>query len=119
MTSGGLLIVEDEMLIAMQVEDVLAEAGYDPLHLAASVGEALTLIDNEQFGGALLDISLAGEPVWPVADALAARSIPFILCSGGSVGTVPDHHAHVPMLAKPYQREQLLAKLAGIGLTAG
>lgn len=115
----GLLIVEDEMLIAMQVEDVLAEAGYDPLHVAGSVSEALGIIDNEPFSGALLDISVAGEPVWPVADALAARSIPFILCSGGSVGSVPDHHAHVPMLAKPYQRDQLLAKLASIGLSAG
>lgn len=115
----GLLIVEDEMLIAMQVEDVLAEAGYNPLYLVTSVSEALAIIDNEPFSGALLDISLAGEPVWPVADALAARSIPFILCSGGSVGTVPDHHAHVPMLAKPYQREQLLTKLAGIGLIVG
>ena len=113
----AILLVEDEVLIAMPVQDLLEDAGFGPVEWCADVDSALDLVVGRPVRAALLDISLGGVAVWPVADALADRAIPFILCSGQSQ-SVPARHRAAPSLTKPYGTAQLTAALSAIGVNA-
>jgi DNA-binding response OmpR family regulator len=111
----AILLVEDEVLIAMQVEDMLIDAGFGPVECCADIDSALTVLTDRPVRAALLDISLGGTLVWPVADALADRAIPFVLCSGQGQA-VPARHRGAPSLDKPYAMAQLAAALNAIGV---
>lgn len=116
-TLAGLriLVVEDEALIAMLIEDTLGTAGAQIAGIAANVREALRIVELGEFDLAVVDMNLAGQSSAPVASALAARRIPFLIASGyGShPGSAPPG---TPILAKPFETDQLVravAKLAG------
>lgn len=79
-----ILVVEDEFLIAMELEGFLRGAGYQVLGPALSVSAALELLQVERPDVAVLDVNLAGERVTPVAQVLRAMCVPFILASGYS-----------------------------------
>jgi DNA-binding response OmpR family regulator len=100
------LIVEDEALIGMLLEDELLEAGADVIGPACSVKEALELIDQAAVDGglsaAVLDINLEGEVVSPVADRLAALSVPFVFATGYGENCNRGPHAAAPILTKPF-----------------
>ena len=106
------LIVEDDLLIGMMLQDMLEELACEPVGPAGSVAVALTLIDRDaQLDAAVLDCNLRGEKVWPVADALSARSIPFLFSTGyGAAGIVPRFSAR-PVLAKPFDTQRLAGAL--------
>ncbi len=105
------LIVEDEMSLALLLEDILQDAGYCVLK-AARLPAALAFAESAQIDAAMLDINLAGTEVFPVADALRRRGIPFLFTSGyGCNGLTPDYWLS-PMLQKPYDHEQLQRALA-------
>ena len=74
-----ILIVEDEFVVALQLEQLVRAAGGTVVGPVPSVGRALPVIRTEELDGALLDVNLHGRPVTPVARALRARGIPFIL----------------------------------------
>ena len=96
-----ILIVEDEPLIAMMLEDFVSALGRECVGTCDTVQSALATIDDAHPDAVILDINLSGgEKSWPVADALAAKGIPFIFSSGG--GEVDESHADRPRLAKPY-----------------
>ena len=99
----SVLIVEDEPIIAMMLEDYLDLLGCAVAGTADNVPEALAIVEGGGFDLAILDVSLRdGAECWPIADALAARNIPFILASGG-VGTMKgDVPGCSTMLEKPY-----------------
>jgi len=78
------LLVEDAALIAMQIEAMLEEAGCEVIGPASRVAAALKLVQAEAIDAAVLDVDLDGTPSWDVADALTARSIPFLLATGYS-----------------------------------
>jgi DNA-binding response OmpR family regulator len=105
------LVVEDEALVAMLVEDALLDAGFGVIGPAATVAEALDLLGQDKPDAAVLDLNLAGETSVPVADALAARGIPFVVATGYGVGGLPAGHPSVPVLAKPYDPGELVAVL--------
>jgi len=105
------LVSEDEALVAMLVEDGLLNAGAKVVGPAASVGEALQLIDRVACDGglsaAVLEIKLNGEAVRPVADRLAALGVPFLFATGYGEGC--DTGGHIaPMLQKPFGPELLI-----------
>lgn len=107
-----ILVVEDEALVAMLVEDALLDAGALVIGPAATVAEALALLEHETPDAAVLDLNLAGETSTPVADALAARRIPFVVATGYGADGLPPGHLKVPVLAKPYDPDDLTAALA-------
>jgi two-component SAPR family response regulator len=80
-----ILIVEDEFLLAMELEMLLQQRGCMVLGPVSSIGQALTMLDGEQPDIALLDVNLKGERATPVAAALQARGVPFVLITGYSV----------------------------------
>jgi two-component SAPR family response regulator len=79
-----ILIVEDEFLLAMELETLLHQRGCTVLGPVSSVGQALSVLDDEQLDLALLDVNLKGERATPVAAALQARGVPFVLITGYS-----------------------------------
>jgi CheY-like chemotaxis protein len=101
------MVVEDEALVAMVVTDALTELGYEVVGPFGRPPDALAAINNGKIDAAVLDINLAGTPVYPVADALTARGIPFIFVTGYGIESVEKRFAHIPVLAKPIEREML------------
>ncbi len=101
------LLVEDEMLVSMLVEDILAEFGCTVVGPAAKVDRAKELVASEQIDLALLDVNIGGTRVFPVADMLAERNIPFVFMSGyGEAGLQPPHENR-PVIAKPFSAESI------------
>ena len=107
------LIVEDEALIALELESTLKDAGYEVVGPVATTDAALVyLADHQSLAGAVLDIHLGDETVFSVADALSAAHIPFLFLTGHSNAVLPARHEKRPVLRKPYLDSSLLATLA-------
>lgn len=102
-----ILIVEDEAMIALLIQDVLTELGTTVIGPAARIEEALALARSAQIDLAALDLNLGGNPVYPVAEALAARAIPFVFMTGyGQLGIAEPWRSR-PSIAKPFRPSQL------------
>jgi DNA-binding response OmpR family regulator len=111
-----ILIVEDEPLIAMMLEDFLDALDREVAGTADNVADALARIAEGGVDGAILDVNLrAGERSWPVADALAAAGIPFLLATGGSGDTIADAHRGAPILSKPFTMDNVEKALNALG----
>lgn len=114
-----ILVVEDEELISLMLVDVLEEFGAAILGPAGTVAEALRLVDTGGMTLALLDLSLKGEVVYPVADRLAELGVPFVFLTGYGQGHLAARHAGAPLLTKPFgatQLGELLARLGGAAI---
>jgi DNA-binding NtrC family response regulator len=101
------LVVEDEALVALQLEDMLTDLGCAVIGPAARVHQALDLLDGCRLDTAVLDLNVAGELVYPVADALARRGVPFIIATGYGAGAVAVPYRRRPILQKPFLLSQL------------
>jgi two-component system, chemotaxis family, sensor kinase Cph1 len=109
------LVVEDEALVAYLLETTIEDHGWACIGPVARVGSALALADDRTItiDAAVLDVNVAGEAVWPVADALAARGVPMLFSTGyDRSGLIPDRFAGAPVLGKPFQIETF-AKILG------
>ena len=110
-----ILIVEDEPLIAMMLEDFLDVLGKEMAGQADTVADAIAVIDQGSVDAAILDVNLrGGDKSWPIADALAARGIPFVFATGGSQDGVIDAHRDRPTLAKPFTMDGVAKALAAL-----
>jgi DNA-binding response OmpR family regulator len=106
------LVVEDEFVIAVTLEAALQRGGYEVVGPAANVRQALRRLEAERPEAAVLDVNLDGETVYPVADALAARRLPFVFVTGYDRLDLPATHRGRPVLRKPFDPHILLARLA-------
>jgi CheY-like chemotaxis protein len=102
------LVVEDEMMILMIIEDMLADLGCESVTTAATVDQALPLIEAQVFDAAMLDMNLNGDTSHSVADALAARGVPFAFSTGYSGRAMWDGYRDRPVLKKPFRYEELV-----------
>jgi len=108
------LIVEDEIMVAMYVEDLLTELGFEVAGLATALEQALPLAREGEFDFAVLDINLAGRVSFPIADVLRERGIPFLFASGyGSKGMRDDYRSAV-RIQKPFLGHDLAQAIAKI-----
>ena len=110
-TGLRILIVEDESLLSLLLEDMLTELGCEVMGAASSVAEAIEAVGKVSVDVAILDIKLGGEKSFPVAEALAARGIPFVFATGYGDGQVDDRWADRHVLQKPFGQEQLAEAL--------
>lgn len=108
------LVVEDEYLIRMLLEDMLADLGYDVAAAVGSIAEASEFAANGDFNAAILDVNLDGQEIFPVADILAKRGLPFVFVTGYGEGSLPGPYRDRPALQKPFQAERLKSALAGL-----
>jgi CheY-like chemotaxis protein len=106
-----ILVVEDEMLVLLGIEDVLADHGCENVSAAANVDQALSLIGSQAFDAAMVDVNLDGRKSYPVADALAARGVPFLFSTGYSGESLDEGYRDRPVLGKPYREAQLVEAL--------
>lgn len=104
------LIVEDEMLPAMLLEAVVIDAGHDA-RKAARLPKAMELATAEHFDAAVLDVNLAGEPVFPLAALLRERGVPFLFASGYGEAGVPREYDDCMVLQKPYSVDEFNSAL--------
>jgi PAS domain S-box-containing protein len=102
------LIVEDEPLIAMDIEGTLSAHGYSVAGPAGTLEGALKLAEQGGFDAALIDANLDGEPVDELAAVLAAKGIAFAFVTGYGLDTLPSAHSGAPVLKKPFFSEELL-----------
>ena len=115
---GGLyglrvFVVEDEAMVAMMVEDMLVALGCVVVDVAGTLSRGLALAGDAaiEIDGAILDINLGGEKVYPVAQALTVRGVPFIFSTGYSGAGIAPDFSHVPILPKPYEQDDLEEQL--------
>jgi CheY-like chemotaxis protein len=102
-----ILAVEDDMLIRLTLEDMLAELGCVSVSTAGTIYQALGLIDLQVFDAATLDVNLAGVSSYAVADALTARGVPFVFTTGYGAHFLSDGYRERPILKKPFVCEDL------------
>ena len=109
-----LLVVEDEYIVAADLAMRLEDAGAAVVGPAGSVEEALDLVQSEgsTLDAAVLDVNLAGQRVYPVADALIARGVPFVLTTGYDASAIDSKYVDIPRCEKPVDPAALARSLA-------
>lgn len=101
------LVIEDESMVVMLIESLLSEIGCELVGTASSFNEALQKVKSVAFDVAILDVDLNGQPTVPIAEELARCGVRFVFATGGALTALPDSLRKVPLLQKPFQREDL------------
>jgi DNA-binding response OmpR family regulator len=101
------LLVEDEALVAMMIQECLAEFGYQVIGPVSTAAEAAAKARDGHFEAAVLDINLGDGAAYPIADVLTARGVPFVFVTGYDAESVEPRFRNVPVLQKPIEREML------------
>jgi CheY-like chemotaxis protein len=117
-TQARILIVEDESLIRMLLEDMLTDLGYSVAAAVGTIAEASKVAQEGEFDVAILDVNLDNDPIYPVADILAKRGLPFVFVTGYGERSLAEPYRDRPALQKPFQAEQLEKTLANLLATA-
>lgn len=107
------LVVEDNMIIALEAEDMLRRLGFLHVDIAARCEDARSFLGEGAFDIVVLDVNLGGETSFPLAEQLAKAGTPYFFATGyGEQSIIPDHFSHVPIVAKPYSEASLSAALS-------
>lgn len=103
------LVVEDEFMLAEDLSEELVDAGATVIGPAQSLERAVELLaTSDGFDAAVLDVNLHGEPVYPVADTLLERRIPFVFTTGYDPSVLPERFKSIACCAKPVDITKLL-----------
>ena len=105
--SRRILVVEDELMIRMLLQDMLADLGYTVAGEAGRIDEAVALAKQGEFDVAILDVNLNGQPISPVVEVLVERGLPFVFATGYGQRGVPEPYRQTPTLQKPFQADAL------------
>jgi len=117
MKNGGdldglrILVVEDEAAISLLLEDMLIDFGCEVVGPAARLAAALDLAQSETFDLAILDVNVAGEAIYPVAEALDERNVPFVFSTGYGSAGIKDPYRGRPVVQKPFAQHELRQRL--------
>jgi DNA-binding response OmpR family regulator len=106
-TARRILIIEDEVLVAMYLEELLTEMGHQVVGPAVRINDAMELAREAAFDFAVLDVNLAGVPSFPVADILRQRGIPFVFVTGYGAGGLVDGYRNELALQKPFDSKEI------------
>lgn len=110
------LVVEDEMTVAMLIEDMVGELAYEVAGVVPRLEDAMRLLDSDSFDLAMLDVHLNGETVFPFAAALEERDVPFLFATAYGPRGIPEEFRDRPVLQKPFGPVELrraLMELSG------
>ncbi|MDP9840632.1 CheY-like chemotaxis protein [Neorhizobium huautlense] len=106
-----ILVVEDEYTLAEEVVGAIADAGMIAIGPAANTKDAIDLVEHQDVDAALLDVNLGDEMVYPLADILTARKIPFVFCTGYDAPSLPARFEDVGCCEKPIDIPQAFRRL--------
>ncbi len=101
------LVVEDEFLVAMTLQDSLEDWGYEVVGPSGHLQDAMDLLEAEPVDAAIIDVNLAGQPIFPLAARLKARGIPFVLTTGYERSVIPEEFRDAAWLQKPVREAEL------------
>ncbi len=101
------LVVEDEPIIALNIQTVLLDLGYRPVGPAASINEATTLLEQRKFDAAILDVTLPDGESYSLAESLVERGIPVVFATGRHIEISSPRLADTPALSKPFDLTEL------------
>jgi DNA-binding response OmpR family regulator len=115
MTEGGMprpigqrvLVVEDEAIVAMLLEDMLIEMGFEVVGMVGEFDQAVRAIDDAACDFVILDVNLDGKETYPLADMLATRGVPFVFATGYGALGLKSGWRDFPVLEKPFQLRDL------------
>lgn len=116
--SKNVLIVEDEVLVALDMEEVISQAGFTVVGLARDPDEAMRLIDREHIDVAIVDANLCGQSCAPIALRLRARGVPFVAISGYSADQLGEWLGDALLLNKPLDSDRLVAEIRRLNVPA-
>jgi two-component sensor histidine kinase/DNA-binding response OmpR family regulator len=102
-----LLLVEDEALVGIMMSEMLTELGFHVIGPICNLADAVAAVAKEPFHTAVLDVNLHGEMVYPVADMLTARGVPFVFVTGYGAEGIDARFANVPVLQKPIEKHTI------------
>jgi CheY-like chemotaxis protein len=105
------LVIEDELLVSMLIEDQLADIGCIIIGPFRRILNGLAAATTEPVDLALLDVNVAGERVFPIAEVLEQRGVPFLFLTGYGEAALPQDRPHWEALAKPFRDMQLADRL--------
>lgn len=105
------LVVEDEAAIAMLLEDMLLDFGCEVVGPVGRLAPAIKAAADETFGIAILDVNLAGEPIYAVAEVIAERGLPFVFSTGYGAAGIKDPFRGRPVVQKPFTQSELRRSL--------
>ena len=108
MITPRMLVVEDDSLLAFEIQDILSEAGYEIVGPAATVAKALHLIESHKPHAAFVDYHLNGVYATAVAQMLTARNIPFVVVTGSERESLPAEFSNAMFARKPFSAARLL-----------
>lgn len=114
LTQPRVLLVEDQALIAMEFEALLADQGCSVVGPFASVEAAMSAATHEPLDGAVLDVHLVDELSFPLAFMLRSRGVPFIFVTGLSRSLLPPDLANAPVITKPVRPHAFGALVRGM-----
>ncbi len=118
LTAPRVLVVEDEMTIAMLIEDMVSELAYQVAAVVPRLEDAMRFLDTDTFDLAMLDVHLNGKTVFPFAAELEAREIPFLFATAyGARGIPAQFRGHV-VLQKPFGPVELRRALTDLSALA-
>ena len=102
LSAPRVLVVEDEMTVAMLIEDMVGELAYDVAAVVPRLEDAMRLLDSDSFDLAMLDVHLNGKTVFPFAAELQARDIPFLFATAYGPRGIPEEFRSHLVLQKPF-----------------
>ena len=102
-----ILVVEDEPIVAMNLSKGLDELGFSVVGPYSTLAKAVVAAGEREVDAALLDVNLSGETVYPVADILASKNVPFAFITGYATEALSSKYAYAPVLQKPVDQEAL------------
>jgi CheY-like chemotaxis protein len=115
-----ILVIEDEVILFLLIEDMLNELGVAEAWHAVSIRDALAILDGRRPDAVVLDVNLAGEMAYSIANRLHETSIPFVFVTGYGRGGIPQEWAAHPVIEKPFELQTLAAALGSVlGPAAG
>ena len=106
-----ILVVEDETSIAIMLEHCLNVLGYTVVGPVSKLSVALQLAASEELDAALLDVTIRGGDVYPVAEILRSRRIPFVLASGYGKWALPPSLRDAPRFTKPFSMDEMESQI--------
>ena len=114
MSRCRVLVVEDEMLVAAMLEEILETMGYEVIGPVGRLQGALSLAKTAEIDAALLDLNLHGESAYPVAQVLMERGVPCVLLTGCGGDGIPSAYRDWTVLTKPFPTRALLDALRAL-----
>ena len=110
--SMSVLVVEDESLIAMNLEMILEDLGHSVIGPVMTLADLEKVLDDDfEADAAILDVNIAGERIFPYARRLADLGVPILFASGYGANGITDDLAHHPVVAKPYTEQEIAGML--------